>query len=345
MISIVKEDYSNYYCGKEVSLYTVSNGKMSFSATNFGCTITRIFVPDSKGNVENVVLGFDSVSDYLKINPCYFGVLAGRFANRIGKAQFKLEGVTYNLDKNDGENSLHGGYCGLHTNVFDVEIVEKSDDEKGLKFSYLSPNGEEGFPGNLKISVEYLLNSKNQLVINYFAVSDKATPLSLTNHSYFNLTGDAKADILNHELFMDSDKYLEVDGQLIPTGNLTDVTGNAFDFRKPKTIGKDVAQVKGGYDHCYCLKTDGKLTKVSECFEPVSGRKMTTLTTMPGVQLYTGGSLSKMTGYKGKEYDKFYGFCLETQQYPDAPNKPDFPSCIIEANKEVTSNTIYEFAW
>ena len=348
MINVKKEDFQNSYDGKKVFLYTVSNGTMSFSVTNYGATVTKIEFPSKNGEMENLVLGFDSVEEYIKGNGCYFGVVAGRFANRIGNGCFQIDGKNYQLDQNDGKNCLHGGFVGINHRVFDIEPVQIDENLAGLKLFYLSKDGEQGMPGNLKITVFYLLSPENKIHIKYVLESDKKTPVSLTNHTYFNLSGDCKENIFDTELQIESENILENDDNLIPTGKLLKVENTAFDFRKAKKIGADIEKVSGGYDHNFCLiseteKYDGKLKKVSVAYEPKSGRKLTTYTTMPGVQLYTSGSLTPQTGYKGKNYQPYDGFCLETQFYPDSPNKPNFPNCVIEANKEYTFETIYQF--
>ena len=346
MIKVTKEDFQNFYDGKQVCLYTVSNGKMSFSVTNFGGAITKILVPSKTGVLENVVLGYDSVHHYIRGNFCYFGVIAGRFANRIANSSFEIDGNKYFLDKNEGEHSLHGGFVGINRRVFDIEPVEIDEKLGGVKLSYLSKDGEQGMPGNLKINVFYLLDNENNLKIKYVVESDKKTPVNLTNHTYFNLSGDCKKNIFDTVLQISSEKILEVDDKLIPTGKFVSVENTPFDFRKPKKIGADIKKLKKGYDHNFCLvgdDYDGKLQQVSVVYEPKSGRKMTTFTTMPGVQVYTSGSLYTHYGYKGKKYKAYDGFCLETQFYPDAPNKPNFPNCVIEANKEYQYETVYKF--
>ena len=348
MIKVVKEDFENSVDGKKVYLYTISNDVMSFSVTNYGATITRILFPSKNGKIENIVLGYDSVNQYIKGNSGYYGVLAGRFANRIGKGCFILDGVKYQLDQNDGKNCLHGGFVGLNHRVFDIEPVTIDENLAGVKLYYLSKDGEQGMPGNLNINVWYLLDDKNQLKIKYDVNSDKKTPVSLTNHSYFNLSGDCKENILETELQIESDYVLEIDENLIPTGKLLKVENTAFDFRTGKKIGSDIEKIPLGYDHNFCLVADsenysGKLKKVAVAYDAKSGRKLTTYTTMPGVQLYTSGSLTPHKGYQGKNYEPYDGFCLETQFYPDSPNKIEFPNSVIEANKDYSFETIYSF--
>lgn len=346
MIKVVKEKSQNSLDGKKVYLYTVSNGNMSFSVTNYGGTITKIIMSSKTGKEENIVLSYDTLEEYIKGNSCYFGVIAGRFANRIGNATFTLDGIEYQLDRNDGNNCLHGGFIGINHRVFDIEVVNLEENLAGVKLSYISKDGEQGMPGNLKINVFYLLDDKNQLKIKYICESDKKTPVSLTNHTYFNLSGDCKENIFETELQLESDFILDIDENLVPTGKLLEVKNTPFDFKKAKKLGSDIEKVLGGYDHNFCLVTDnydGKLKKVSVAYDEKSGRKMTTYTTMPGVQLYTAGSLTPHIGYLGKNYNPYDGFCLETQFYPDSPNKKEFPNCILEANKEYVFETIYHF--
>lgn len=347
MINVKQEKFENYFDGKKLTLYTISNETMSFSVTNYGGIITKVLFPAKNGKLENLVLGYDSVERYIRGNGCYFGVIAGRFANRIGKGCFSIDGVEYQLDKNDGENTLHGGFVGINNRVFDIEPVVFSDNLAGVELSYLSKDGEQGMPGNLEINVFYLLDNENQIKIKYSVKSDKKTPVSLTNHSYFNLTGDCKENIFETELQINSGHILEIDEKLIPTGKLLEVENTPFDFRTSKKIGTDIEKLSKGYDHNFCLdlngEYDGKLKEIAIAYEPKSCRKMTTFTTMPGVQLYTSGSLYTHTGYKGKVYNAYDGFCLETQFYPDSPNKKEFPNCIIEANKTYDFETVYKF--
>lgn len=334
--------------GSKVSLYTVDNGEMSFSVTNYGCVITSICVPSKKGIVSDVVLG-PATFDGLINSDIYFGACVGRFANRISGASFSIDGNQYQLDKNDGDNCLHSGFFRWDKQLWDAEIVETASGT-GIRFSRMSPDGEQGMPGNMQVSVTYLLNSHNALTIHYDAVSDAVTPVNITNHSYFNLAGHNSGSIDTHILTLDCSSYLETDEYRIPTGAVLPVDNTPFDFRNPKAIGKDLhtADFSGakGYDHCYCIdRKKGKLVQFATVFEPVSGRTMTVLSDMPGVQFYTGNWIEGISGKNGYVYHDYDGFCLETQQYPDAPNKPDFPSCLLHPGDRLSSTTVYQFKW
>lgn len=346
-MNIKKRKFGLLADGSKVFLYTVSNGGMSFSVTNYGCVITSIVLPSCDGRRDDVVLG-PPTFDALVASGSYFGAVVGRFANRIGGSRFSLNGTDYLLDKNDGKNSLHGGFFRWDKQLWDAELVDIGS-ACGVRFSRLSPDGEQGMPGNMKVELTYLLNTSNELSIHYKAVSDKDTPVNFTNHSYFNLKGQGKS-IEGHVLSMNCSSYLEVDETLIPTGRILPVDGTPFDFRKAKAIGKDLfdSALKGtnGYDHCYCVDNWQKgLVSFASVTEPESGRTMTVSTDLPGVQLYTANSVGGNLGKSGFVYSDHAGFCLETQYYPDTPNKPDFPSCVLRAGEEFSSTTVYGFKW
>lgn len=316
---------------------------MQVDILNFGGIITSIKVPDKKGIIEDVVLGFDSPEEYLQVHP-YFGALIGRYGNRIAKGKFKLDGKTYTLAINNGPNHLHGGLKGLDKKFWNVEELKHKN---SLLFSYLSIDGEEGYPGTLSIEVTYTLNDNNEVKIDYLATTDKATPVNLTNHSYFNLSGNNRNSILDHEIMIIADQYTVVDKDLTPTGQLKYVKGSEMDFTTPKKIGVDILKVKegGGYDHNYVLRDwDGSLRPAATLYEASSGRLMEVLTTEPGLQFYSGNFLDgSLTGKSKDVYQKHDGLCLETQHYPDSPNHENFPSTILRPGQIYKSTTIYRF--
>lgn len=330
--------------GQAITEYTLTNAKgMQLSIINYGGTITKLTAPDKEGKMGDVVLGYDSLSGYTQKGNPFFGALIGRYGNRIGKAQFTLDGKTYNLDKNDGQNSLHGGAKGYDKVVW---TAEKQGDN-ALKLTYHSKDGEEGYPGNLDVTVVYTLEDDNAVKIDYTATTDKATPVNLTNHAYFNLSAGNDSTILKEEIQINADKYTPVDAGLIPTGQIADVKGTPFDFTSPKPIGRDIAQVKGGYDHNWVLNRTGNgLEKVVTLYDPTSGRVMEVSTTEPGIQFYTGnfldGTLTNSKG--GAKYVKNAALCLETQHFPDSPNKPNFPNTILKPGETYKSTTIYKFS-
>ncbi|PKL39563.1 MAG: galactose-1-epimerase [Spirochaetae bacterium HGW-Spirochaetae-1] len=328
--------------GEDVYLCTLSNkNNMSVAITNYGGTITSLSVPDRHGVIEDIVLGFDAVEEYYGVHP-YFGAMVGRHANRIGGASFTLGGKIYRLAANDnGINHLHGGLRGFDRKTWTVE----RHDEHLLQLSCQSLNGEEGYPGNLEVNVTYELTEDNRLSLHYCATTDAATPVNLTNHSYFNLTA-GRDTVLFHKILINADAYTATDESLIPTGHLIPVRGTAMDFTVLKAIGKDLNGVKGGYDHNYVLNSwDRKMQFAAEVVEPVSGRCMELYTTMPGLQFYTGNFLDgSITGKKGTIYNKHAGFCLETQYFPDSPNRPEFPSSILLPGEEYSHATVYCFS-
>jgi len=327
-------------------LYTLTNGKgMTVKITNYGGIVTSIVVPDSAGNPGDVVLGFDSLSGYLQQGVPYFGALVGRYGNRIAKGSFKLDGKEYKLATNNGPNHLHGGIKGFDKVVWQAEEVNNGQ-EPGLKLTYQSKDGEEGYPGNLSVTVVYTLTQNSELKIDYTATTDKATPVNLTNHSYFNLAAGKAENALQHQITINADRYTVVDASLIPTGELRPVKGTPFDFTSTHSIGERIGQVEGGYDHNFVLSAaQGSSAPVVRVSEPTSGRVMEVYTDQPGVQFYSGNFLDgSLTGKGGKKYVKHYGFCLETQHFPDSPNQPKFPSTILKPGETYHTVTTYKFS-
>jgi aldose 1-epimerase len=337
--------------GKDVSLYTLTNANgVVMKVTNYGGIVTSLMVPDKTGKMADIVLGYNDVDSYVKSSP-YFGAIVGRYGNRIGKAKFSLEGKDYTLAANNGENSLHGGKKGFDKVIWDVKEL-KSADAVGLELKYLSKDGEEGFPGNLSTKVVYWLTNKNEFKIEYTATTDKATVVNLTQHSYFNLAGEGTGDILSHELTLNADKFVPVDKGLIPTGELPLVKGTPMDFTKQTAIGarvrEDFEQLKlgNGYDHCWVLnqKKPGEMTLAASVYEPTTGRCLEVTTTEPAIQFYCGNFLDGTNiGKSGKPYNFRNGFCLETEHYPDSPNKPSFPSVVLKPGKTYKTATTYKF--
>lgn len=343
--SMKKEPFGKTGEGTPVDLYTLSNGKgMTVKITNYGGIVTSIVVPDSAGNSGDVVLGFDSLSGYLKEHP-YFGAAIGRYGNRIAKGRFKLDGKEYKLATNNGPNHLHGGLKGFDKVVWQAKELN-SDREPGLQLTYLSKDGEEGYPGNLSVTIVYTLTQDNALKIDYTATTDQVTPVNLTNHSYFNLAAGKAQNALQHEFMIDADRYTVVDATLIPTGELRSVKGTPFDFTTPHTIGERLGQVEGGYDHNYVLNhPEGQFSRVVRVHDPLSGRVMEVYTDQPGIQVYSGNFLDgSLTGKGGIQYVKHYAFCLETQHFPDSPNQPTFPSTLLKPGETYRTTTTYKFS-
>jgi aldose 1-epimerase len=337
--------------GQEVSLFTLQNASgMKATLTNYGAIVTSLYVPDRNGNLDDVVLGYAALDGYLKEHP-YFGAIVGRYGNRIAKGRFTLDGVEYKLATNNGENHLHGGIKGFDKVVWSAEPV-KQDSAVGVRFGYISKSGDEGYPGNLSCTVTYWLTSDNELKIEYHATTDRATPVNLTHHGYFNLAGQGKGDILHHQLEIFADRFTPVDKGLIPSGELRPVEGTPMDFRQPHSIGErinsDDEQLKFGlgYDHNWVLNSsDGSPALAARVYEPTSGRVMEVWTTEPGLQFYSGNFLDgTLTGKDGRVYKHRYGLCLETQHFPDSPNKPNFPSTILRSGETYSTKTIYRFS-
>ncbi len=342
---IQKKPYGQMPDGTPIDEYTLTNGKgMTAKIITYGAILTELDVPDKAGKTADVVLGFDNLQDYLAGHP-FFGANAGRVANRIAKGRFTLDGKEYQLATNNGPNHLHGGVKGFDKKVWRaVEVMDPAG--PALKLTCTSPDGEEGYPGTVKTSVTYVLTRDNALRLEFMASTDKATPVNLAHHSYFNLAGHASGDILGQELMLAADKYTPTDDTLIPTGKIEPVEGTPFDFTRPTTIGKRIGEVKGGYDVNFVLR--GGAAKgphlAARVKDPKSGRVMEVLTTEPGIQFYTGNFLDgKNKGKGGTVYNKHAGLCLEAQHFPDSVNKPDFPSVILRPGQTYRQTTIYAF--
>ncbi len=335
--------------GTEVGLYVLKNENgMTAKIMTYGATLIELDVPDRNGKFADVVLGFDTLDGYLAGHP-FFGSTVGRVANRIAKGKFTLDGKDYKLATNNGPNHLHGGLKGFDKVVWKETGWGEAPGEPLIRLSYISKDGEEGYPGTLKAEVTYTLTAKNELRIDYKATTDKATPVNLTNHSYFNLAGQGAGDILGHELVINADKYTPADDTLIPTGEIKSVKDTPLDFTKLTPLGKHIGEIKAdpvGYDHNFVLWSMGKkLDLAARVVEPKSGRVMEVLTTEPGVQLYTGNFLDgKLKGKGGAVYKKHTGFCLETQHFPDSVNQPKFPSVILKPGETYQTTTVYRFS-
>jgi aldose 1-epimerase len=334
--------------GKAVDLYVLTNSKgMVAKVMTYGAIVTELQAPDRSGKLNDVVLGFDNLDGYIKGHP-YFGAIVGRVGNRIAKGQFTLNGAKYQLATNNGPNHLHGGLKGFDKVVWSAEPVQVS---KGaaLKLSYVSKDGEEGYPGTCKVEVLYTLTENNELRLDYTVTTDKDTPANVTNHSYWNLAGAENGGILGHLMMINADRYTPVDATLIPTGELRLLDGTALDFRTPTAIGTRLKAVGGdpvGYDHNYVLNGGGKkLELVARVQEPATGRVLEVFSTEPGVQFYSGNFLDgTLKGKKGVVYNQYHGLCLETQHFPDSINHTNFPSCVIKAGQTYKSTTIHRFS-
>ena len=348
--AITKAPFGQTEAGQPIELYTLKNASgMEAGIINLGGIVVSLKVPGRGGQIADVVLGFDKLADYEKPNP-YFGAIVGRYGNRIAKGRFTLNGVEYKLAVNDGENSLHGGIHGFNHAVWQAREVPGAD--PAVELTYVSKDLEEGYPGNLTVKVTYTLTAANELRIDYSATTDKDTVANVTNHSYFNLAGQGQGDILGDVLTIYASKFTPVDAGLIPTGELKSVAGTPFDFRQPTVIGaridNDDEQLKRGkgYDHNWVVDgAPGTLRPAARVSDPGSGRVLEVLTTEPGVQFYTGNFLDgTSTGKSGKVYQRRYGFCLETQHFPDSPNHPDFPTTVVKAGAEYKSTTVFRFS-
>jgi aldose 1-epimerase len=349
--SIEKHAWGKTADGQTVNVYTLTNRNgMAMRVANLGCIIVSLTAPDRDGNYADVVLGYDRLQDYVD-DTRHFGAVVGRYGNRIAGGKFSLDGKTYQLSVNRPPNHLHGGVKGFEKRVWDAEALMR-DGAVGVKLHYVSKDGEEGYAGNLDATVCYWLTDANELRIEYSATTDKPTPINLTNHSYFNLAGAGRGDILEHELMLAADRFTPVDEALIPTGELRPVAGTPFDFTTPTAIGarveEDDEQLKfgGGYDHNFVFsRWDGKLRLVGSLYDPESGRLMEILTTEPGVQFYCGNFLNdKDVGKGGKVYGRRGGLCLETQHFPDSPNQPQFPATILRPNEPYRHVAVFRFS-
>jgi aldose 1-epimerase len=348
-MSVTKEAYGKTPDGKDVDIYTLANADgMKVKIITYGATITDVEVPDRNGKFDNVALFRDSLEGYMdKVNVTpYFGSTIGRFGNRIAKGKFTLDDKEYTLATNDGANTLHGGVKGFDKVVWNAEPV-KDKDSVGVKFTYTSPDGEEGYPGTLKAQVVYSLTDKNELKMDYAATTDNPTVVNLTNHTYWNLSGAGSGDILGEDIMLNADGYLPVDSGLIPTGEVKSVKDTPMDFTKPMAIGSRIDQVSGGYDHCYVLnkgETKDGLTLAAKVEDPKSGRVMEIYSTEPAIQFYTGNFLNGMITAGGKKYNKHAAFCLETQHYPDSPNQSAFPSTVLRPGETYKHLTVHKFS-
>ena len=345
-----KEGFQEKVDGIQIDLYILKNRNNCQAAiTNYGARIVSLLVPDKNGILVDVVLGFDSIAKYRSSTEPYFGATIGRYSNRIGNAMFKLDGCEYTLQKNNGQNTLHGGLRGFQDVVWNVEQLT----EQSIQLSYFSKDMEEGFPGNVWTKVTYTLNDENALLIKYSARTDQKTVLSLTNHAFFNLNGEGSGTILNHILQINADKYTPVDQSLIPTGEIHSVKGTALDFTEPKILGKDIESAESqivigqGYDHNYVLNTNGesKLNFAARVLGDKSGIQMDVYTEEPGMQFYSGNFMQSRNILKDGSKDDFRtSFALETQHFPDSPNHSNFPSTVLEAGDDYETYSIYQFS-
>lgn len=336
--------------GDSVRVFTLTNANgLELRVMDYGGTVISLRTPDRNGSLADIVLGFDSLMDYLTSSP-YFGAITGRYANRIARGRFTLDGITYRLAINNGPNALHGGVRGFDKVRWDA-APRRDSSGVAVAFSYVSRDGEEGYPGTLSVRVTYTLTDSNQFVIDYEATTDKATPVNLTHHTYFNLAGHDAGDVLDHVLTVNADRYTPVDATLIPTGTLAPVDGTPFDFREPTPIGSRIdarheqLERGGGYDHNFVLKrSQPGLVLAAHVEDQKSGRTLDVHTTEPGMQFYSGNFLDgTITGKGGRVYERRNGFCLETQHFPDSPNQPAFPSTILRPEETYRSRTIYTF--
>ncbi len=349
--SMEKKVFGTTADGKTADLYTLKNKTgMQVSITNFGATVVSIMVPDKAGKMADVALGYDDLAGY-ELNKNYLGVLVGRYGNRIAHGKFSIDGTEYTLAKNNGDNSLHGGIKGFNKAMWEAKDVSKGG-EAAVEMKYVSKDSEEGYPGNLSVTVVYTLTNKNELKIDYSATTDKKTVVNLTNHTYFNLAGQGNGDILKQDLMINADTFTPVDSGLIPTGELKKVEGTPFDFRKATAIGARIEandeQIKlgGGYDHNFVLnrKAATGLSLAARASDAASGRAMEVWTTEPGVQFYTGNFLDgSFKGKGGIAYQKRTALCLETQHFPDSPNHPSFPTTLVKPGEKYHTTTVYKF--
>jgi aldose 1-epimerase len=342
---IEKSEFGKLPDGSRVTRYTLTNKNgVVARVLDYGAILTELDVPDRNGNKADIVLGFKDLNDYVERSP-FFGATAGRYANRIARGKFTLDGTQYTLFVNNGPNSLHGGKKGFDKRMWKAEPTETADGPS-IKFTYVSPDGEEGYPGTLSTTCVYTLGDDNSLKIHFVATTDKPTVLNLTNHSYFNLAGEGTGTILDHVLTINADRYAVVDDTQIPTGELRPVKGTSMDFTTPHVIGQRIAQVQPGYDHNYCLNSAGATPGfAARAKDPKSGRVLEVWTTQPGVQLYTGNYLDgTLKGPSGGNYPKHAGFCLETQHYPDSPNRREFPTTVLRPGETFDQTTVWKFS-
>ncbi|MBM4169539.1 MAG: galactose mutarotase [Ignavibacteria bacterium] len=340
-MNITTELYGKMPDGKDVSLFTLTNGVTRVKITNYGGTITELWVPDRQGMSGDIVLGYERLEDYLRSSP-YFGCIVGRYANRIAKGRFTLDGVEYSLSTNDGPNHLHGGIKGFDKVVWEAATT-RGHDSVSLILKYSSRDGEEGYPGNLDATVIYTLDAHDRLTVSYEATTDKPTIVNLSHHSYFNLAG--AGNILGHHLTINAKRYTPVDETLIPTGALGPVEGTPMDFLTPQIVGARIGEVPGGYDHNYVLDREGSgLELAARVTEEQNGRTLEIWTTEPGIQFYSGNFLDgSLSGKGGQKYEKHFGCCLEPQHYPDSPNRPEWPTSVLRPGEKYQSQTVFHF--
>lgn len=352
--SLTRAPFGRLADGSPVDIFTLTSGHhLTLRTIPYGAAIVSLQVPDRAGRIDDVVLGFDTLDDYVARNR-YFGVVVGRYANRIANGTFTLDGRTYALAKNNGPNHLHGGVKGFDKALWLAEPFERAG-AVGVVYRHVSPDGDQGYPGTLNARVTYTVSTSNELTVEYESTSDKATPVNLTQHTYFNLSGDESGDVLGHELTLDADRYTPVDETLIPTGALSPVEGTPFDFRRAARIGARIEadhpqmRIGKGYDHNFVLngwsaEAASQLRHAARVFDPASGRTLHVSTTEPGVQFYSGNFLDgRVAGKAGRMYSHRHGFCLETQHFPDSPNHPDFPSTILRPGHRYQSKTVFAF--
>lgn len=337
--------------GREITLYTLTSGDVQANVMTYGGVLVSLLAPDRAGRRQDIVLGYDEAAPYLsRATSAYFGALIGRCANRIAQGRFTLDGQTYRLGVNNGPNSLHGGEAGFDQRLWTAD-ADASGDGPALRLSYVSPDGEGGYPGTLSVSVTYTLSPEG-LDLQYRAETDAPTVVNLTNHSYWNLSGDAERDVLGHEVRVNAGHFTPVDDTLIPTGELRPVAGTPFDLRSPRPLGEGLRaddpqlRVAGGYDHNFVLAgSPGEFREAAEVYDPVSGRVLTVHTTEPGMQLYSGNFLDgSLTGKGGRRYARNWALCLETQHFPDSPNQPGFPTVRLDPGEVFESRTRYAFS-
>ncbi len=343
-MNIRKDLYGKMEDGIKIDLYTLTNDHgLKAGIITYGGIVILLEAPDRNGKPVDIALGFDNLEGYVKENSPHFGGIIGRYANRIAQGRFTLNGVDYRLTVNDSPNQLHGGFKGFDAVVWDAEPVETTD-TVGVKLRYLSRDGGEGYPGNLSCMVVYTLTNNDAFQIAYEATTDQPTPVNLTNHTYFNLAGQDAGSILDHELIIMAESYTPVDKHMIPTGEILPVRNTPLDFSQPKKIGERIDALNMGYDHNFVLSSgEGLLALAARVAEPGSGRVMEIMTTEPGVQFYTGNFLDGSIMGKGKRYRQHEGFCLEVQHFPDSPNKPHFPSTVLEPGEKYTQLTVHRF--
>jgi aldose 1-epimerase len=345
ILTVSKAPYGKMPDGRPVDLFTLTNAKgMYVKLINYGATTIAVGVPDRAGKVTDVTLGYDTLDGWLS-NTSYFGGTVGRYANRIAKGRFTLDGQTYTLTTNNGPNHLHGGLVGFDKVLWNAEPIE-TPQAVGVKLTYLSKDGEQGYPGNLKATATYTLNNDNEFKAEFSATTDKPTIVNLAHHTYWNLHGPAAGDTLGHELMIPADRFTPVDAGLIPTGELKPVAGTPMDFTKPTAVGAHIAQVEGGYDHNFALREQsGKLTLAVQVYEPTTGRVLEIFSDQPGLQFYSGNFLDgTIKGKGGVAYQKYFGFCLETQHYPDSPNQPAFPPVVLRPGQTYRHVMIHKFS-